>query len=131
VLLVAAIGCAADPDVLPWKDAERLELAAMTRYEEGVLVIRLRNNSGYVITGFVVAPFHWPNDSQCAATELRTKMAPGDEQVFRVPMSTLEYEPCGSRFLPDRNRNTQFVAFTDDLNWGFEIPTVRGHKWTS
>src|SRR5215212_4300200 len=129
VLLVAAIGCAADPDVLPWKDAERLELTAATRYEEGVLVIRLRNNSGYVITGIVVEPFHWPNDSQYAVTELRTNMAPGDEQVFRVPVSRLDEKLWDGRILPDRNRNTQFVAFSHDLNWGFEIPTVRGYKW--
>jgi hypothetical protein len=141
--LLAVIGllCACSSDILPWKEANRIDLTEGSHVTANDMYVALQNPGPYRVTKFRFELGQWNGEHselQCHAVNVNVDMPPKASVRVRLPLHGDTYR-CdrNSRIAPsvseqildvmrDRVHKTQVCAPTDDPAWQWSLIRVQG-----
>src|SRR5450755_3402329 len=142
VLSLWAVSCS-PPDVIPWRDANQLEISRGSHVTATHMSVFLRNPGPYRLTKLRFELGHSNSDHtelQCHAVNVTAEIPPHTDVAISLPLAGQSYR-CerNSSVAPslqyqlldlyrDRITRTQVCADTDDPSWQWSLLRAHGTR---
>jgi hypothetical protein len=139
--MIVLLVCGCRSDVLPWKEANRIDLTEGSHVTARDMYVVLQNPGPYRVTKFRFELGKWNADHselRCHAVDVNVDMPPKASVRIRLPLRGDTYRcdrnssiaPSVSEqvldLVRDRIHKTQVCASTDDPAWQWSLVRVQG-----